>query len=60
LPGLAVGYASYRVLAVVTGLTMEMSVGLALGVLAATATMCVLSGFLAVTKLFAADPAELF
>jgi len=60
LPGLAVSYASYRVLAAVTGLTMQMTPGLALGVLAATATMCVLSGFLAVTKLFAADPAELF
>src|SRR5205823_9807523 len=60
LPGLAITYVSYRVLAVVTGLTMDLTLPLALSVLAATAVMCVLSGFFAVTKLFAADPADLF
>lgn len=60
LPGLVISYVSYRILAVVTGLTMDLTPGLALGVLATTAAMCVLSGFFAVTKLFAADPADLF
>jgi putative ABC transport system permease protein len=60
LPGLVISYISYRILAVVTGLTMELTPELAFGVLAATAAMCVLSGFFAVTKLFAADPADLF
>ena len=60
LPGAAVSYASYRLLAEVTGLTMTMSWQLAAGVLAATAAMCMISGLLAVSKLLAADPADLF
>jgi len=60
LPGLAVSYVSYRVLALYTGLTMDLSPALALLVLLATAVMCTLSGLLAVTKLLSTDPAELF
>lgn len=60
LPGAAVSYVSYRLLAQVTGLTMAMSWQLAAIVFAATAAMCVISGLLAVSKLLAADPAELF
>jgi len=60
LPGLAISYVSYRVLALYTGLTMDLSPALALLVLLATAVMCTLSGLLAVTKLLSTDPAELF
>jgi putative ABC transport system permease protein len=60
LPGLIVSFVAYRALASITGLTMELTPQLALVVFAATATMCGLSGLFAVTKLLAADPAELF
>jgi putative ABC transport system permease protein len=60
LPGLVVSYISYRTLAAITGLTMDLTPQLALIVLAATAAMCALSGLFAVTKLLAADPAALF
>jgi putative ABC transport system permease protein len=60
LPGLVVSYIAYRSLAVYTGLTMHLSPGLALTVLLATAGMCTLSGLLAVSKLLATDPADLF
>jgi putative ABC transport system permease protein len=60
VPGLIVSLILYRILAVVTGLTMGLSPLLGLGVLGVTAAMCVISGVLAVSKLIAADPAELF
>ncbi len=60
LPGLAVSFLAYKILERVTGLTMELSPQLALGVLGVTAAMCVISGLLAVSKLIAADPADLF
>ncbi|HEY2894169.1 MAG TPA: FtsX-like permease family protein, partial [Pirellulales bacterium] len=60
VPGALVSFAVYRILAAVTGLTMQPTVPLAIGVFVATAVMCVLSGFLAVGKLLAVDPAELF
>jgi putative ABC transport system permease protein len=60
VPGLIVSFVSYRLLAAITGLTMELPPGLALSILFVTAAMCVLSGLLAVSKLLAADPADLF
>jgi putative ABC transport system permease protein len=59
-PGLAISAASYWALARITGLTMQMTPGLATTVFIATAAMCGLSGLLAVNKLRAADPADLF
>src|SRR5262245_24837642 len=60
LPGLLVSFLAYKILERVTGLTMELSPLLALAVLGVTAAMCVISGLLAVSKLIAADPADLF
>jgi putative ABC transport system permease protein len=60
LPGLAVSFVAYKILERVTGLTMDLGPLLALAVLGVTAAMCVISGLLAVTKLIAADPADLF
>jgi putative ABC transport system permease protein len=60
LPGAAISFLTYKVLAEYTGLTMQFTASLAATVFAATAAMCILSGFLAVSKLLAADPAELF
>lgn len=60
IPGFAVSYVSYAALSKITGLTMQMTWGLALTVFAATAAMCIISGLLAVSKLLAADPADLF
>jgi putative ABC transport system permease protein len=60
VPGCALSYACYRLLANVTGLTMEMTVRLAVTVFLVTLLMCVLSGLLALRKLVAMDPAELF
>jgi len=60
LPGLIVSYLSYRILALYTGLTMQLTPGLALLILITTTAMCMLSGLLAVTKLIGTDPAELF
>jgi len=60
VPGWIISWLSYRLLAEITGLTMTMSPLLALGVLLVTVLMCTVSGTLAVSKLLAADPAELF
>ena len=60
IPGLVISYISYRLLAMYTGLTMDLGPGLAGLVLLATAAMCTISGLLAVSKLLATDPAELF
>lgn len=60
LPGLAISYVAYLLLSYITGLTMELTWPLALTVFAVTAVMCSVSGLLAVNKLLAADPAELF
>jgi putative ABC transport system permease protein len=60
LPGLAISFLAYKILERVTGLTMDLGPLLALGVLGVTAAMCVLSGLLAVSKMIAADPADLF
>lgn len=60
VPGCALSYACYRLLAQVTGLTMEMTLTLAVTVFGVTLLMCVVSGLLALRKLLAMDPAELF
>lgn len=60
IPGVAISYAAYLSLSYITGLTMQMTLPLALAVLAVTAVMCIVSGLLAVNKLLQADPAELF
>jgi putative ABC transport system permease protein len=60
IPGLILSWVAYRVLAEITGLTMVMGPVLAVSVMLTTALMCTISGILAVSKLLAADPAELF
>ena len=60
VPGCALSYGCYRLLAGVTGLTMQMTVTLAVTVFVVTLLMCVVSGLLALRKLMAMDPAELF
>ena len=60
VPGFIISWISYKVLAQVTGSTMTLSPQLALSVLLITTLMCAISGDLAVSKLLAADPAELF
>jgi len=60
LPGVAISYAAYLLLTYITGLTMKLTLPLALSVLGVTVVMCVVSGMLAVNKLLRADPAELF
>ncbi len=60
VPGFIVSFIGYRVLAAITGLTMDLSLPLAASVFCATAAMCVISGLFAVTKLLGADPADLF
>ena len=60
IPGLIVSFISYRFLAMYTGLTMELGPSLAGWVFLATTAMCTISGLLAVSKLLATDPAELF
>ena len=60
LPGMLVSLALYQVLARSTGLLMILNVPRAALVLALTLAMCVVSGCLAMRKVLAADPAELF
>jgi len=60
LPGLAVSLLLYSMLAQWTGLLMILSFRRAASVLVLTALMCVVSGCLAIRKVLAADPAELF
>lgn len=59
-PGLLAAYGFYRLLAQSTGLVMLLTpyrIGLVLGL---TLFMCIVSGLLAVRKLWSADPANLF
>jgi len=60
LPGTLASVGLYSLLAGQTGLLMQMSRGSVAFVLAATIAMCIASGMLAVRKLLAADPANLF
>lgn len=60
IPGWLASLGIYQLLAHITGLTMQMKLSTAAGIFAATVAMCVLSGLLAVRKLLAADPADLF
>jgi putative ABC transport system permease protein len=60
LPGTIASHGLYSWLGGKTGLLMQMDLYSVGFVLAATITMCVASGMLAVRKLLAADPASLF
>jgi putative ABC transport system permease protein len=60
IPGVLVSYALYEALARSTGLLMIMTVPRAAFILLLTTAMCVVSGCLAMRKVAAADPAELF
>jgi putative ABC transport system permease protein len=59
-PGLLISLAMYAWLAYDTGLLLEMTLSQAALVLVLTLGMCTASGCLAMWKLLAADPAELF
>jgi putative ABC transport system permease protein len=60
LPGLGVAYLVFNRGAEATRLPLEMSVQSALGVFALTVAMCAGSGLMALRKLRAVDPAEVF
>jgi len=60
LPGLLVSWAIYALVAEGTGLLMALTVPRAAGIFALTAAMCLCSGLLAMRKVLAADPADLF
>jgi putative ABC transport system permease protein len=60
LPGLLVSYGLYAVLADVSGLVMSMTWDRILLVWGLTLGMCLVSGLLAIRKLFSTDPASLF
>ncbi len=60
LPGLAFGYVCYLALSAVTGLTMQLTIPVIVLVFGVTMLMCGISGLLALRKLIAMDPADLF
>jgi len=60
LPGLLLSLVLYAILAEQTGLLMSLTLPRAALVFALTLGMCTLSGCLAMRKVFAADPADLF
>ncbi len=60
IPGLAVSMVAYYLLAIATGLLMELSTFRVLLILSFTIVMCVISGGLAIRRLLGTDPAELF
>jgi putative ABC transport system permease protein len=60
LPGMVIAYFVFSRGAEATRLPLEMSLQSALGVLGLTVAMCAVSGLLALRKLRAADPAEIF
>jgi putative ABC transport system permease protein len=60
VPGLLVSWGLYGVLADATGLQLRMTWDTSSLVLMLTVAMCIASGLLAVRKLLAADPANLF
>ena len=60
LPGLLVSYGLYSMLAESSGLVMSMTWERILLVWGLTLVMCLVSGALAIRKLFGTDPASLF
>ena len=60
LPGMGIAYLVFTRGADATRLPLDMSTGSALGVFLLTVTMCAVSGIMALRKLKAADPAEVF
>ena len=60
IPGTLVSAGLYRLLADATGLLLRMTPESVLLVFLLTVVMCIASGLLAVRKLLAADPANLF
>jgi putative ABC transport system permease protein len=60
VPGLIISTGLYSILADLTGLQLQMTVHSVILVLVLTNAMCIASGLLAVRKLLAADPANLF
>ncbi|AFY71533.1 DevC protein [Thalassoporum mexicanum PCC 7367] len=60
LPGLLISIVLYDLATDATGLLMVMTFRRALNIQLATFLMCVISGFIAVRKVQAADPAEVF
>ncbi|OHB76778.1 MAG: hypothetical protein A2W31_12565 [Planctomycetes bacterium RBG_16_64_10] len=60
LPGLLLSLWLYQLLSANTGLLMMLSIPRAAWVLLLTLTMCIISGCLAMRRVLAADPADLF
>lgn len=60
IPGLAIATGLYLLAASATGLPLVMTFNIAIAVLILTVIMCCLSGAIAIRKLSAADPADIF
>jgi putative ABC transport system permease protein len=60
LPGMIVAAMLYAALGWATGLLLDLTAPRVIGVLFLTVMMCVVSGCLALRRVFQADPAELF
>jgi putative ABC transport system permease protein len=60
VPAFAASLGLYAIIADVALIPMRMSLGIALGSLALTLVMCLVSGLLAVRRVLSADPAEVF
>ncbi len=60
VPSLAISWGLYMLIGAQSGMPMAMTLWTAAIVLVLTVIMCVTSGMLALRKLFAADPADLF
>jgi putative ABC transport system permease protein len=59
-PGLGMSLVLYQITANATGLLLQMTFVRAVAILAATFVMCLISGTIAVRRIQAADPAEVF
>ena len=60
IPGVALSLGLYNVAGAATQLPLELTPGIAAGVFALTLVMCAVSGAIALRKLRAADPADIF
>jgi putative ABC transport system permease protein len=60
VPACAIGAFLYYLIGEIALLPLHMTVGIALGTFGLTLTMCMVSGILAVRRVLAADPAEVF